>query len=400
MAKKLTDIGIRNLKPGAVRREIPDGGCAGLYLIQQPNGKRSWAVRYRYRGDTRKLTLGSLPAITLAEARKLTTEALHDVGRGIDPAAVKKSNKLATAQAALERAQDSIERLTELYLEQHAKRKTRKASWKQAESIFRREVLPRWRGRLVADITRKDVRELVRTIVATRPILANRCQAHLSRFFRWLVNEDYITGSPVIGIERPAKENVRDRALNDGEVRRFWAATDQLPVPFGAIYKLLLLSAARRQEIADLQWRELDLAQKVWTLPASRSKNRKPVMLPLGPMAWNIIEAQPRIAGSDFVFGWGRSGFGHMKRKLDAALQFDQPWVTHDLRRTARSLLARARVPDNIAELMLGHLLTGMARVYNVHGYLAEKREGFAKLEREIDHIINPPDAAVLPFRR
>ena len=92
-----------------------------------------------------------------------------------------------------------------------------------------------------------------------------------------------------------------------------------------------------------MRWRELDLVAKVWTLPSERSKNRLPNMLPLSPRAWAIIEAQPRITGSDYVFGRARRGFSHMKRKLDAAMQINGPaWVTHDLRRTSRSLLSRA----------------------------------------------------------
>jgi integrase len=120
---------------------------------------------------------------------------------------------------------------------------------------------------------------------------------------------------------------------------------------------LLLLSACRRQEVAEMRWSELDLPRRIWTLPSERSKNRLPNMLPLGPLAWSIIEAQPRIAGSDYVFGRARNGFSVIKHKLDAAMQTATPWVTHDLRRSGRSLLGRARVPSDIAERCLGHLL-------------------------------------------
>ena len=108
---------------------------------------------------------------------------------------------------------------------------------------------------------------------------------------RWLTNEDIITGSPCLGIERPAPEVVRDRILTDPEVRGFWRATDDLPMPFGDIYTLLLLSAARRQEVAEMQWRELDLANKTWTISAERAKGKLAVVLPLGPLAWSIINA-------------------------------------------------------------------------------------------------------------
>jgi integrase len=392
MAKKLTDIGIRNLKPAATRREISDGGT-GLYLVLQPNGKRSWAVRYRFHGAPRKLTLGSMPPVMLAEARKLASEALYGLGQDIDPAAIKQQSKLATA----ERAQDTVERLIEVYLGQYAKR-ARPATWAQASGIFRRDVLPRWGGRLVTEITRKDVRELIRAIAIDRPIMANRAQAYLSRFFRWLMNEDYITGSPAVGIEHPAKENARDRALSDPDIRKFWAATHALPKPFGDIYKVLLLSGARRQEVAEMEWRELDLAQKTWKLPAQRSKSRISHILPLGPMAWDIIAAQPR--SGDHVFGRARRGFSHQKVRLDAAMQTNEPWRSHDLRRTARSLMARARIDSEVAERMIGHLPRGLIRTYNVFDYIDAKRDGFTRLEREIDLIVNPPAADVIAFRR
>jgi hypothetical protein len=210
-----------------------------------------------------------------------------------------------------------------------------------------RGVIPAWPGRSVHNIVRRDIKQVLREVAVTRPIMANRTLGHLSKFFRWLTNEDIITGSLCLGIERPAPEVVRDRVLTDAEVRAFWEATEWLPAPFGDIYRLLLLSTARRQEV-----------------------------------------------GSDYVFGHRRTGFSHMKDRLDAAMKPETPWRTHDLRRTSRSLLSRARVPSDIAELMLGHLLPGMRRVYDRHKYLDERRAGFERLEREIDLILNPPAAA------
>jgi len=205
----------------------------------------------------------------------------------------------------------------------------------------------------------------------------------------------------VVGIERPAKENVRDRILGDDEIRAFWRATDDLPAPFNDIYKLLLLSCARRQEVAEARWGEVDLINKVWVISAKRAKGKAAVALPLGPLAWSIIERQPRIAGSDYVFGRRRCGFSHMKRQLDAIMKPTVQWQNHDLRRSGRSLLSKARVTADISELMLGHVLPGnVRRIYDRFEYLGEKRAGFAALEREINRIINPPDADVIPLRR
>jgi len=396
MAKVLTAKSIENLRPGAVRREIADGGCRGLYFIIQPSGVRSWACRYRVNGRSQKLTLGAFPTIGLPQARRMAAAALEHLATGGDPAADKRRSKAN----ALERSRDTVERLAAQFIEEHAKRKTRLSSWRAAERTLLREAAPAWRGRLVSDISRRDMIELIGSIARTRPIQANRALAHLSRFFRWLVARDVITGSPCIGVERPGKETIRERVLSDDEVSRFWNATPQLPAPFGDIYRLLLLTGARKQEIGDMAWRELDLAKRIWTLPGERSKNRLPNMLPLGPLAWSLIEAQPRSDNSDFVFGKLRDRFPPVKLKLDGIIKPDAPWVNRDLRRTARSLLSRARVASDIAELMLGHLLPGMRRVYDRHKYLDEKRSGFTALEREIDLILNPPSADVVQLRR
>jgi integrase len=396
--KKFTALSVKAFKAGPERQEIPDPGCAGLYLIIQPepSAAKSWATRYRFAGRTRKLTHGGYPPLSLARARMLNTTALAKVATGVDPAA---ENRQAKA-SAVDKSRDTVVALAEKYFE-HARKRMRKSSFEAVEGSFRRDVLPVWSKRLVADVSRRDARELVGKVAETRPVMANRLQAHLFTFFRWCVDEDVITGSPIIGMKRPTKEEPRERALADDELRAFWIATDALFKPFGDIFKLLLLSGTRRQEVAAMEWREVDLAKRIWELPGARSKNRKPIMLPLGPLAWSIIEKQPRLVGSGHVFGWRRSGFSYAKAKLDALMLPKEPWRTHDLRRTARSLLSRAKVPSDTAELCLGHLLPGaIRRTYDKHGYVDEKRAAFTALEREVDLILNPPAADVIPLRR
>src|SRR5208282_4063210 len=91
MTKGFTDIAIRNLKPGRARREIPDPGARGLYVVVQPSGHKSFAVRYRFNGQPRKLSLGT---VALAAARKAAAAALYEVEKeGRDPCAAKKAAK-------------------------------------------------------------------------------------------------------------------------------------------------------------------------------------------------------------------------------------------------------------------------------------------------------------------
>src|SRR5262249_53504214 len=137
---KLTTKFVENVKPAAVRREIPDSGCRGLYLVVQPTGRKAWAVRYRFQGTPRKLTLD--PGLTLAAARKAASDALHELERGNDPAALKFEARAATEAAAADRERDTVQRLAEQFIEKYAKRKTRPSSWRQAEHAFNNIVLP------------------------------------------------------------------------------------------------------------------------------------------------------------------------------------------------------------------------------------------------------------------
>jgi integrase len=392
MAKTLTARSIETAKPLAVRQEISDGGCRGLFLVVQPSGVRSWAIRFRINRKTAKHTLGSWPEVSLAEARRLAAAAMAQVAQGTDP---RDEKRKATAEAA-ERDRDTVARLANLFVEQHVRRKTRSNSQYQTEGMFRREILPAWGDRPVSDIRRKDVISLIEAIAVTRPIMANRVLACLSRFFRWCAARDVIAGSPCVGVERPSPESVRERCLTDDEIRSFWAATGTLPAPIGDVFRLLLLSGARAREVSNMRWAELNFADHVWTLPAARNKAKVDLERPLGPLAWEILAAQPRT--SDFVFGHSRS-LSSMKGLLDPAMQVAD-WHTHDLRRVARSLLSRGRVPSDHAEMCLGHLLAGMRAVYDKHSYLDEKRAAYAVLEREIDLILNPPETAILRFTR
>src|SRR5262249_59302687 len=94
---RLTVKNVEAIRPGADRREVPDGHMPGLYLIVQPSGARSWAVRYRHHGQSRKHTLGSYPAIDLKAARALAGKALRAVAEGRDPVRENFLDRTATA---------------------------------------------------------------------------------------------------------------------------------------------------------------------------------------------------------------------------------------------------------------------------------------------------------------
>ena len=257
MAKNLTAISVQNEKPGNTRKEIADAGCGGLYLVVQPSGAKSWAVRYRYLDGPKKLTLGPVltladgeaepdeveigQPLTLAAARELAKAALRKRRQGKDPAADKKQGIVASKSEAVRRAADSVEAFKAKFIKQYVAKKNRPATQEQVERILDKEVLPRWKGKSVHDITKKDVVGLLDAIAEDRPILANRTLAVVRKWFNWMFAQDIIkTLSPCTGVERPANENSRERVLSEDEISSLWKASEAIGQPFGPFVKLLI----------------------------------------------------------------------------------------------------------------------------------------------------------------
>jgi len=201
MAKALTASSIEKLRPAGARREIPDGLLAGLYLVIQPSGAKSWAVRYRFAGQPRKLTLGSVPAIDLSSARQLARRALITVAEGRDPCQEKKAAK----RSSVARSQDRFDKIADDFIERYAKANTRESTWRETERLLRKDVVPAWKGRGIREITRRDVIELLDSKVdAGSPIMANRLLAAVRRLFGWCTERGIIEASPCMGVKAPA----------------------------------------------------------------------------------------------------------------------------------------------------------------------------------------------------
>ena len=202
--RKLTPLAVEAAKAkGNKRTEIADGGARGLYLICQPPPSRakSWAVRYRVEGRSRKLTLGDM-TMTLAQARAAAAAALEELEAGRDPALSKlQANEAEREQKRRDRA-ESVEWACEEFITKHAMKKTRPSTWKSYEQTLRNYVLPAWRGRSVHEIRRRDVLELIESIEA--PYAANRLLATLSAMFNWLASRDVIVASALLRGEAPA----------------------------------------------------------------------------------------------------------------------------------------------------------------------------------------------------
>jgi integrase len=333
-------------------------------------------VRYRHQGVTRKHTLGPYPAVDLKAARTLASKALRAVAEGRDPG---REKALARASEAY-----SVDRIVEEFLERHVRRSNRPRTAEETERLLRHHVLPRWRGRMVHEITRRDVLDILdRVVDGGAPIAANRVFAAIRKFFNWCAARDIIAASPCAGVKPPTAERARDRVLSDEELRLVWRAADKLGGTFSPLVKMLALTGQRRDEVARMRWEELDLDARLWTLPPARTKNNQPHEVPLSKAALAVLQNVPRIASSPFVLTTNggaspASGYSKNKRRLDALLPADMPpWRLHDLRRSCASGLARLGINLPVIEKVLNHSsgsFAGIVGVYQKHSFADEKR--------------------------
>ena len=408
----LTELAIKNIPLPEKRREVPDGKVTGLYLVIQPSGAKSWALRYRAAGSSKKFTIGPYPAIDLGRARKRAQEAIGEVAGGKDPAAAKNAVRVA-AKAEREAGVDRVERVVALFLDRHVKPKTR--DWRETERILTKEVVARWRGRRLSQITRAHVHEMLDEIIDRgAPNWANRVFAHFRNMCRWAIARGIIERSPCDGLTAPSPERRRDRVLSDDEIRLAWHAFEGVGWPFGPIGQLLLLTGCRRDEIADMRWDEIDLSARTLSLPASRTKNKRDHVIPLSDLAIRIVAGLRRIDGTaGLVFTTtglrSVSGFSAVKLAIDhhvavtlrkeARARGDDPtgvrpperWTFHDLRRTLATNLQRLGVRLEVTEAVLNHVSgsrAGIVGIYQRHDWAAEKRAALEAWARKLNEIV------------
>jgi integrase len=381
---KLTAKYVEHVRPKAARQEIPDEGCAGLYLVVQPSGRQSWAVRYRFGGRTRKLTLEGVNS--LASARRAATAALEEKAEGRDPA---KAHQEAKHKAVLANA-DTVEAICTEYLRREgSKLRTAEARRRTME----RHIFPEIGALPIGTLKRKEVIRLLDKVEdRSGPRMADIVLAILSKVCNWHAVRDEEFRSPLVrGMSRskPASERARSRTLDDNELRSVWRAANEAGV-FGALVKFLLLSAARRDEATRMTRDEL-AADGTWELPASRNKVKLPLQRPLSQAALDVLPAP--VEGCPYFFtADGMKPFANFSRSKAA---FDKlcgvsNWRLHDARRTARSLMSRAGVSPDHAEHVLGHVILGQRRTYDRHQFFYEKKAALAALAAQIDRIINP----------
>jgi integrase len=389
MRTKLTPAFVMKAKaqPGAERTLYWDMSLPGFGLQVTAAGHRSWVVQYRSAGRSRRMAIDGV--LNLAAARKRARSLLGEVAHNRDPLAEKRK------AAALER--DTFRSVAEDYFARESG-KLRSADHQRA--ALERLVYQRL-GRLpIASILRSDVVRLLDHIEDERgPVMADRTLAIIRKIMNWHASRSDDFRSPLVRTKARSENGSRDRILKDDELRAVWRTAEAYPGPFGALVLFLLLTGARRSEASAMRWSEISGAE--WTLPAERNKTKVDLIRPLSPAALAVIEKLPRIGKGELVFTTDGQhpigGFSRFKRHFDKAAGVTG-WTLHDLRRTARSLMSRAKVDKDHAERCLGHVIGGVRGVYDRHEFQDEKRQVYEALAGLIERILNPQDN-VRPLR-
>ena len=317
---KLTKSAIDALRTTPKDMVYWDGGCPGFGVKVTPKGRKVFVVLYRTGGAgsrLRKYTIGPYGRVTLHQARIAALKIFAARTEGRDPAAEKQ-------QARRRLVADRVEDLVELFISEHVS-KTRSAH--EISRLLRREVIPAWGKRSVHELGKREVIDLV-TEVAARgtPSAANKLLKVVKTFFGWCVGRAILDLSPAKGVIAPARERARDRVLDDKELVRIVRAACQIGGPYGGIVEFLALTGQRREEVARLTWDEVDLAGRIWTLPASRTKNGKPHIVHLSRAAIVVLLRMLRLG--QFVFSLSGTkpfqSFSAAKRELDKLLSIPQ----------------------------------------------------------------------------
>jgi integrase len=388
---RLTDRSIAALKPKTKRFEVWEDGRTGLGVRVSPVGRKSWVYMYRFDGKPRRMTLGTYPAVGLAEAHVKHAKAKADLQKGVDPGAKEIERK------ATERTAETVAELVETYLEKWARPRKRSAA--EDERTLRKEVLPLWGHRKAKDIKRRDIIALLDEIVNRgSPIQANRTLAVIRRMYNFAISRDVLDATPVAMVKAPAKEVQRDRVLAANEIRIFWKGLDAAPMTEGVkiALKLQLVTAQRKGEIVGAALEEFDLEDNVWTIPAKRSKNSQAHRVPLSSLALELIR-EARFQGGDtsWLFPSPTADGPILARSINRAVYKTLPDMglenvtPHDLRRTAASGMTALGIPRLTVSKILNHVEKGVTAVYDRHSYDAEKRHALEAWASRLKEIVS-----------
>ena len=393
--RRLTELSVKKATPEAAAYLIWDTLQRGLVLRVQPTGAKAWVTIYSRNGRPRWLHLGDANAIGLADARELAAEAMLAVAKGRDPAADKHA----------QRNRGTFQELATQYVERYAKKNNK--SWKQADDLVRRKLIPVWGKLQATSITRSDVRAMMARIDA--PIVANQTLAAASAVFTWANKEELLAGNPCRGVDRNPTA-ARERVLSASEIPLFWAAFDTAGLVQSTALKAILLLGQRPGEITHM--RREHLVDGWWEMPGQPvpaigwpgTKNGQGHKVWLPASARVLLDELCGAAGDGFVFSGTRRG---CIGKLDAAMRGvckeigAERATPHDLRRTHGTTIAALSFGREAMNRIQNHREGGIASVYDRHQYAEENKRIMEAVAARIMALVEgrSEDGKIVPIR-
>jgi integrase len=369
MRRRLTDLAVARLND---QGEVWDTLLPAFGLRVGARSK-TWVVATRRPGARHpvRLRIGTYPALGVAEARAKAREMMAG---GAPPAPTLFRDQI------------------EPFLAHGRTRKgrpLRQASLRVYRTILNGTARP-LHDKAIAEIRRRDIAELLAAVeLGSGAAMASLTRSTLGRLWSWMLAVDRADASPVAGA--PSYEvPKRSRVLSDAELRALWATTEE-PAAYHTIVRLCVWTGARRGEVGGMRWGEL--YNGIWTIPATRTKNHRELVLPLPQQAVRELERAPRLDGRDLVFGRsGRRGFTNWsgaKATLDGPLRFNLPWSLHDLRRTVETRLAGLRVAKEVRSRILNHDVGAIEDAYQHHDFMVEKRLALQAWADALERIVS-----------
>lgn len=400
-----------------------DTELRGFGVRITPKGVKSFVLQYRMKGKpARRMTIGSFGnPWTVETARKEAERRLIKIRQGLDPVEEERQRVAAKQRQADEERQriaDEDRRRAEAetfafaayadtFVTVYLKTNWRD-SWKTAEGIL--NAAKAHFDKSIRDITRADVVQHLDRY-NDRPGMKKLVHSTFRKFFNWAEDRGDIDRSPIDRMKAPKAVAARRRVLSAEEIIAAWHAAGDLGSLWRPYIRLLLCTMARREEVASMDWAEIDLNMAMWELPAERAKNDQSHRIPLNALALDELRSLA-VARKGLVFTTtgktGISGFSKMKRTLDekmlailrdrATKRGENPetielreWRLHDLRRTGTTNLQALGIPVEVTEAILNHIsgtTAGVAGVYNLYRYDAEKRAALDKWSKQLSFLV------------
>lgn len=414
MPKKAPELG-----PLAVSRLTKPGlhfvgGVAGLALQVTESGARSWVLRAKMGGKRRDKGLGGFPDVTLAGAREAARTARAKIKEGIDPIEEAKAAKSALVAS---RAKDvTFEKCAETYIETHEKgwkNAKHRAQWVNTLSTY---VYPQFGKLLVRDVELAHVLSVLEPIWTTKTETASRLRGRIesvldlatARGYRSGLNPARWTGHLEMMLASPKKLTKEKHypAVPVAQVGTFAAQVRRVPGVGSKALQFALLTAARSGEVRGAVGSEFDFEAQVWTIPAERMKATAEHRVPLSRAALKLIQAQPRIEGTDLIFPSPKGGqisdmtMSQVMRRLKFKDAKGEVCVPHGLRSTFRDWCAEhTNYPRDMAEMALAHKIPDAVEAAYRRGDMLEKRRRMMNDWAAFCAIEAPRTATVVPLQ-